>query len=349
MLKRKNAFIKPSTAKPKAKAKAKNEAKPKGKAKASGKDANEKGEPKAPAQVNLTIEALKQGVPEEARDKGKAQRYAKERDNLPQYVRVLIDEESRKSGHKRAWQSAAMNRLYSRQSDGSLSLNLSDPLFQQASTMYESGYSRNEDQAYPASIMRNRFFNGSKHEFDTALAEGDIYETTGKDDKVMYAFNTMTVGIEQEKRTDHKVTAKKSIDKNTFQELMAAYHNVGWKFSKKQAEAMVDDEGVMAGAALTLVDQALASLDKINKETGALLKSKQPFEKEMLSSLKQGYAKSTGFVQTLNQLKDFHIMPDGSAPTKKTLDTFFMEVALRAQKLNKKVEEAKGHLRANSK
>eukprot|EP00439_Symbiodinium_sp_Y106_P018593 s6911_g2.t1 len=234
MLKRKNAFIKPSTAKPKAKAKAKNEAKPKGKAKASGKDANEKGEPKAPAQVNLTIEALKQG-------------------------------------------------------------------------------------AYPASIMRNRFFNGSKHEFDTALAEGDIYETTGKDDKVMYAFNTMTVGIEQEKRTDHKVTAKKSIDKNTFQELMAAYHNVGWKFSKKQAEAMVDDEGVMAGAALTLVDQALASLDKINKETGALLKSKQPFEKEMLSSLKQGYAKSTGFV------------------------------ALHAQKLNKKVEEAKGHLRANSK
>ena len=68
MLKR-NAFIKPSTAKPKAKAKAKNEAKPKGKAKASAKDANEKGEPKAPAQVNLTIEALKQGVPEEARDR----------------------------------------------------------------------------------------------------------------------------------------------------------------------------------------------------------------------------------------------------------------------------------------
>eukprot|EP00439_Symbiodinium_sp_Y106_P048171 s2645_g6.t1 len=121
-------------------------------------------EKEAAPSMNMTIDNLKAGVMEpEARDKGKAQKYAKDSDHLPEYVKSLMDEKSQ-----------AINRLYSRQGDGTLKLNLQDPLFQEASTMYERNYSSTMDDAYPRSIMINMFFRGDQAAFDEALRDGDI-------------------------------------------------------------------------------------------------------------------------------------------------------------------------------
>ena len=154
--------------------------------------------------MNMTIDNLKAGVMEpEARDKGKAQKYAKDSDHLPEYVKSLMDEKSQ-----------AINRLYSRQGDGTLKLNLQDPLFQEASTMYERNYSSTMDDAYPRSIMINMFFRGDQAAFDEALRDGDIYETDNKKKggKPFYAFTKYRVASEEGKKKDHRLQSSKAVN-----------------------------------------------------------------------------------------------------------------------------------------
>ena len=167
--------------------------------------------------MNMTIDNLKAGVMEpEARDKGKEQKYAKDSDHLPEYVKSLIDEKSQ-----------AINRLYSRQGDGTLKLNLQDPLFQEASTMYERNYSSTMDDAYPRSIMINMFFRGDQAAFDEALRDGDIYETENKKKggKPFYAFTKYRVASEEGKKKDHRLQSSKAVNNAVADELLQAFQS----------------------------------------------------------------------------------------------------------------------------
>ena len=85
--------------------------------------------------INATIDTLRAGVPlsdAEARDKGKALKYQKTKDQLPEHVVFLIEQESAKAAQPRQFKTHAINKLYHKEADGSFSLNLKDPLFCEA-------------------------------------------------------------------------------------------------------------------------------------------------------------------------------------------------------------------------
>ena len=298
------------------------------------------------APVNNTIESLKSGVPE-ARDKGKSQKYTRDRDSLPPFVVDLIEQTSKKSGNARAFKSQAINRLYVRQPDGTLKLNLGDPIFKEASTVYEKEYKRTADEGYPESVMKGMFFGGSQTEFDKAVAKGEVF-ATNVDGNDYFAFKKVKVAREEGKNKKHELESQKGISKNVGDLLMDAFHQVGWKLPKKANELMVTNGGLSDGAQ-KLLGQAIASNDKMSKEASSLLKSKHEFPDTMLTELKKGYSKCTAYAASLAQLKDFELMPDGTSPEKESLDKFFMDVALHVQALNLKIEEAKGHIRAKAK
>ena len=298
------------------------------------------------APVNDSIENLKNGVPE-ARDKGKAQKYARDRASLPPFVVNLVEEQSKKSGNQRSFKSAAINRLYTRLPDGSLKLNLGDPVFTQASSLYDKEFKRTSDEAYPETVMKGMFFHNSQVDFDRAISKGEIF-STNVDGVPYYAFTKVKVAREEGKNTKHELVGKKEISKQVGDQLLDALHQVGWKMSRKTAETMVSD-GSLSEGAQKLLGQALASVEKMGKESSNLLKSKHDLPDQTVNRLKMGYAKCTGYCSSLNQLKEFEIMPDGSTPSKESLDEFFMGVALHVQELNLKIEEAKGHIRAKAK
>ena len=211
---------------PKAKGKPVPKAKAKQATTAKKKPAAASSEAEAPPTMNATIDSLKAGVDETPRDKGKAQKYAKERENLPDYVKVLIEEESRKSGNARNFKSQAINKLYIRQSDGSLKLNLQDPLFQEASTMYEKNYSATMDDAYPPGIMKNLFFRGDQAAFDDAVRDGDIYQTESKKGgKCFWAFTKYRVASEEGKQQDHRLQSSKAVGTAVAAELLQAFQS----------------------------------------------------------------------------------------------------------------------------
>ena len=114
------------------------------------------------------------------------------------------------------------------------------------------------------------------------------------------------------------------------------------------AENMVQNAG-LSDAAKKLLKQAIQTIEKLTKESCAILKSKTDFPDDMVTSLKLGHAKCTGYANTLAQLRDLSLMPDGSEPSKVTLDKMFLEVAEHVQLVNHKVEEAKAYVRAKSK
>ena len=97
--------------------------------------------------INATIEELKQGVPDgESRDKGKALKYAKTKDPLPEHVVFLIDNEAQKATSPRAFKTAAINKLYQREPNGQYTL------------VYSRTFRKSTDKALPGSILKGHFF-----------------------------------------------------------------------------------------------------------------------------------------------------------------------------------------------
>lgn len=117
---------------------------------------------------------------------------------------------------------------------------------------------------------------------------------------------------------------------------------------KMAAENMVQNS-VLSDAAKKLLEQAIGSVDKLTKESAGMIKAKVELPGDMATSLKVGHAKCTAYANTLAQLRDLNLMPDGVEPTKEGLDKLFMEVAVHVQSVNHKVEAAKAEIRARSK
>ena len=92
-----------------------------------------------------------QQLPEEdfddTRDKGKGQKFAKMFESLPDYVKTMYNEEAKKSGSCRAYRTRLVNSLFVRQPDGSLTTNLSAPMFEEYRRVWEKRYGRDERKA----------------------------------------------------------------------------------------------------------------------------------------------------------------------------------------------------------
>lgn len=68
--------------------------------------------------------------PDVARDKGKGEKWAKMKasDKLPAYIVDMYEKEARSHSSPRKFRSAMVNKLFTRQADGSYKLNLQDTM-----------------------------------------------------------------------------------------------------------------------------------------------------------------------------------------------------------------------------
>ena len=146
----------------------------------------------SPGFINQTIEDLRSGdvALNEKRDKGKGVRFVKDRDTLPPHVLHLIDKESKGN---RQFKSIAINKLYERQSDGSLRLCLSDPIFREAQELYTSTYSKQKEHSLPETVMLASHFGGNTRLFEEAAKKAEIFSSKGSDG-TYWAFKTFEIG-----------------------------------------------------------------------------------------------------------------------------------------------------------
>lgn len=106
---------------------------------------------------------------EQSRDKGKGQKYARIKDTLPAHVVDLIEEQSKKAMAPRQFKTAAINRLFKRNANGALELNVTDALFEEHKELFTQKYNKEDEKAVPPGIMLNLYFNGNQAWADVNL------------------------------------------------------------------------------------------------------------------------------------------------------------------------------------
>ena len=68
---------------------------------------------------------------ESGRDKAKGQKYAKMKDSLPEHIVDLVEKQSVKAASPRDYKTMVINKLFKRNANGKLELNLDDQFFQE--------------------------------------------------------------------------------------------------------------------------------------------------------------------------------------------------------------------------
>ena len=253
-------------AKAKASGKAKASPKPKAKAKAMKKNADAAAKKRPAAStgtLNQTIEELQQAAHglNEKRDKGKALKYQrmKETGSLPQHIVHLVEEEAKRATSKRSFVTATINKLFTRNNDGTLALNLKDPMFVEAQNIYTKHFSKATQKALPQSIMIGLYFGNSLTAFQEAVKRGDVTEVDGEDGKTYYAFQSYEVGREDGKETVQTRTGKQQLTNQMAKELSKAFDAVGWNFRGKSAGDLVKEDGGLTEPTCQLLKQASES------------------------------------------------------------------------------------------
>ena len=134
--------------------------------------------------INRSIEEMKAGVGldmTESRDKGKALKCAKyakmkEQGALPEHKVSLVENESKKAVSSRQFKTMAINRLFKRDGDGTISLSMGDGLFAESQEVFSQTHAKKKEKALPKSIVCGLYFQNDTKSFDAALANGDLEE-----------------------------------------------------------------------------------------------------------------------------------------------------------------------------
>eukprot|EP00439_Symbiodinium_sp_Y106_P026168 s8978_g3.t1 len=226
----------------KAKAKVQAKAKAKATAKAKAKSSSAPGAMKRPSSSGHSVHDLKDNIEKtttqeaqdgaQHRDKGKGIKYQRQKADLPGYVVALIEEETKKSSSPGAAKTNLINKLYRKEKDGTLSLQLSDPTFAEAQKIYNKKYKRTEDEAIPESLMLELYFHGDRSLFDAALKKGEVFKVTGEDSDVdFFAFRKFVVGAEDGKESIHETNSRKKLTNSDLDALKSAFRTLKWTFN----------------------------------------------------------------------------------------------------------------------
>jgi hypothetical protein len=180
------------------------------------------------------VRKMKQGIDEDpedtdVRDKGKGEKFAKMRDKLPAHIIDLYDKEALTKDQPRSFRTKIINKLFVQKPNGKYDMNLTEPLFEEHKTMYSRKYGKDEEKAFPKSVLLGLYFQNSDVAFNKALDCGDI-KMTKDGDTTFYAFRELTVG--KEKGTTHcqGVTAKKKLDNNEYKVIVETLDSLNWSF-----------------------------------------------------------------------------------------------------------------------
>ena len=308
--------------------------------------------------LNRSIQDMKAGIEDEDaedenthRDKGKAIKFNKQRSQLPPHVLHLLEVQSQEASSPRAFKTQIINKLYKREKDGSLTLNLGDAIFREHELVYKKKFARSQSEALPGSIFRGLYFQGSQAALEAAVACGDVKKVRqAGDDGVetdYYAFKKYVVGEEQGKNVQQELTAEKTVSARDAEDLRKALKAVGWSLDTVSQKAVVQENGKMVTQVNNLIKQAQAAQEKLAKEALSCIKAWQG-SSETLKHLKKDYATSVSHISQITHVRDLRELPSGEALTKEGFDTFMLRVAKLTEAFNVTIAKAKAEMKAQN-
>ena len=285
---------------------------------------------------------------EAGRDKSKGQKYVKMKNELPEHVVDLIEKQSAKSASPREFKTQIINKLFTRDSNGKLVLNLDDPVFTEHKKIFMKKYSKETETALPESVLRGLYFNNSQTALDEAKAAGDVVPVERPDGRTFWCFEAMEKGVVAGKMEEQEINQKKKVSKDQLKLLADNFAAVGWtwKYQDKDVSSLADAKKIPA-AILNIVNQATDSQSKLMKEAMSMIKNwKGEKENRDLVALKHGHATCSQNLAKLQHMKEFQELPGDMAPTRANLDKIMMEMAVHTKDYNELVETCRGRLRA---
>ena len=305
--------------------------------------------------LNGQIETWKKGVADQDRgedthrDKGKGEKWAKMRsaDEIEPHILHMYDNPP-KGESSRKYRTALINRLFQRQSDGSLYLRSGDPMFQQAKQVYEERFQKNLEKMYTRLVFVAKNFNNNEAAFEKALSAGEILEEKGADGLQYYGFKQISRGLQKGSKDSFHFENKQKIDKRDAQALADLFTDLKWKYTPSlQDQKKMDEEGELPASAKKLLTQAVLAQEKLCKLSLALLKNPGDIPADLQKSMRKGHAAAQQHILNLQHISNFSEFPTGEAKlNSKNLDTYMLEVATNTKKLNEDIHQCQGLLKA---
>ena len=312
--------------------------------------------------INDTISKLQKGVSktdldegsehseedDDKRDKAKGQKYQKMKSALPDHVIDLIEKQSQKASSPRLFKTQIINKLFKRNPDGRLELNLDDDVFSEHRKIYSKKFSKEKETAYPESILRGLYFNNSQDALDRAKQAGEVVAVEGSNGKTLWAFESLSRGVENAKVEEQRLASSKKVSKEQAKMLAQCFAEVGWSWRYSEGDVQSLQNGKkIPQQILDLCKQATDSQNKLCKEAMTLIKGwKGEGHQETMMKLKRGHATCTVNLAKLAHMKEFRELPDDLEPTKGNLDNLMQEMALHTKSYNELIETSKGILRS---
>jgi len=301
--------------------------------------------------LTTTIQSLKDGVAigevgDTNRDKGKAEKAKRDREQLPPHIVSMLDDKSLSRKEK----TKAINSLYTLDTkSGTYTLNAKEKIFEEYKKSYEKKFGLDQHEAVPKSIMKGSFFNNSEDAFQEALKLGEIRATVSGDGQQFYAFRKLVAGTEKGSVDESRLTGQKKVSAETAQAINDVLSKSGWdfNFATKKAQAALAN-GTIPSGFKDILTKGIDAQEKLAKDAGKLL-SKFESGSENYVKLKRGITKTQTAVNMFRHILEWEEMPDESPCRVEALNQLLYDTAIETEQFNLDIETSKGSLKAKAK
>ena len=280
-----------------------------------------------------------------ARDKGKGQKFAKLKSSLPAHIIDLSENEARKHPQPREFRSLIINKLFTKLPNGHYALNAKDPMFTEHKTIMDKKFGVDEHMAFPRSIMRGKYFNGSDQALEDAVADGSMKKTV-VDGEEFFAFRMIRAGIEKTATLTQDISKKKNITNDQYALMSQTISSLGWTFdfsAKVQVKAL--ENGKLTDEMATLLGQAKDSNDKLHKEALKMCAKLAPDSKHY-GPLKKGITTMDKNLNNIGHVLTWKELPEEVPITKDRFEKFIFGIAESTEQMNELVMITKAALKS---
>ena len=282
---------------------------------------------------------------EDPRDKGKGQKFAKVKQNLPPHILDLYENEAKKHSSPREFRTQIINKLFTRLPNGQLQLNCTAPIFEEHKCMMEKKYGSDEHKALPRSIMRGKYFSNDNAALDAAVAEGSV-KVTVVDGSEFFAFRVLRAGTEKSTNMTQTIKGAMKISGDQYSVMASTIAGLGWSFDfASKAPQKLLDSGKLSDAMTLVLGQAKDSNEKLHKESMKILSKLTP-SSTLFAPLKKGVTTMDKNLGAIVHVLTWKELPDETAVTKEKFDKFIYEVAEATEKMNELVLTTKAALKS---
>ena len=284
---------------------------------------------------------------DEVRDKAKAEKFSRMRaaGQLPAYLINMYEEESKVSDKgSRKFKTAIINRMFTKSKDGTWQLDVSDAIFTDYKSIFEKKYSKDKVEALPKSLVIGQFFHGDEKKFHQALNDGELELVREEAGLKFYGWKKFVVGTTRGSEQKITTEGKKKLTLEEHHDLGDVFARLKWTWKgSKPGDKKELEVGNIPSTMLDLMKKAHSACDKLAKDA-LKLQSLCPVEKR--DGLKHGYSKMSQCLSTLDHLRNFCELPDGTKLTGVIFDKTISDVATQVDSFNRMVEECKGAVKA---